>query len=378
MPINKFLQQKIFNFDLLLALRGVSALIVVLGHMNLSKDFILKSHFTKFDGGLSVVLFFILSSYLMVKLFSIGRYKFGFVEILEFYKQRINRIFPLYWTILFILMISTNLLEPANLHKFFEFLSFTQYYWSNNDYPALIYNQLAPAWSLIVELQFYLIVPIFAWFFIKLNTLNYWFKSCLILILISSFWLVRKSYWLDLNLDYFKDFRIYKSLLPYFPYFLAGGVAHYLVVNYKSFFAKFTFLLPFLFLVPFLAPFLISEEYMRNWNNQKHFITLISGTLLIAIFESFSYQNKPAKWNYTFLDIFKPRKLLEILGHLSFGAYLWHMTFSIAFHRQFNAIPRFEFPQNQVDFLLISCVLLATYFTSYISFITVEKLKFIK
>jgi peptidoglycan/LPS O-acetylase OafA/YrhL len=132
-------------------LRGIAVLAVVLFH--------LEAPFFQ-NGFLGVDIFFVISGFLMAKLYDRG-------SILEFYKRRLDRIYPVYIITLFSsLVVGAFLTIPVNFNQLFEqaiagllFLS-NLYYWNQNSYfDKSAFNPLLNLWSLSVEVQFYLLVP---------------------------------------------------------------------------------------------------------------------------------------------------------------------------------------------------------------------------
>lgn len=132
-------------------LRGIAVLFVILYH--------LKVPF--FDNGfLGVDLFFVISGFLMAKLYDRD-------TVLGFYKRRIDRLLPTYViTILLTLCAATLITVPVDFNQLFDqaiaglFFSNNLHFWSQNSYfNYRAFNPLLHLWSLGVEAQFYLIVP---------------------------------------------------------------------------------------------------------------------------------------------------------------------------------------------------------------------------
>lgn len=107
---------------------------------------VVASHMSKYDvGRLAVVLFFYLSGYWTIK---IWKEKFNSQSIVRFYISRYWRIAPLF----IIITILSAWLRNFDLRiENFTLLGIAS---SNND-PTVV------SWSLDIELQFYLLVPIF-------------------------------------------------------------------------------------------------------------------------------------------------------------------------------------------------------------------------
>jgi len=111
----------------------------------------------------AVVLFFVLSGYLITYLLMIEKEKFDKIDIRNFYKRRILRIWPLYYVsiILALLVVPFNTfghdvqfnLEGITLYALFipNFALMAGY----------MIPSIAPLWSVGVEEQFYAVWPIF-------------------------------------------------------------------------------------------------------------------------------------------------------------------------------------------------------------------------
>lgn len=132
-------------------LRGTAVLMVVLFH--------LQTPF--FDNGfLGVDVFFVISGFLMAKLYDKG-------TIADFYRRRIDRLLPTYsFTVIAVVIAAYYLLIPVDFLQLYEqalasiFFLNNIHFWNQNSYfDKASFNPLLNLWSLSVEAQFYLIVP---------------------------------------------------------------------------------------------------------------------------------------------------------------------------------------------------------------------------
>lgn len=132
-------------------LRGLAVLTVVLFHFQV--------HFFQ-NGFLGVDIFFVISGFLMAKLYDKG-------TIFDFYKRRLDRLYPAYATTLIVtLFVGAFLTIPVDFNQLFEqliagslFVS-NFFYWNQSSYfNKAAFNPLLNLWSLAVEVQFYLVVP---------------------------------------------------------------------------------------------------------------------------------------------------------------------------------------------------------------------------
>jgi len=140
-------------------LRGISVLLVVFYHLEIGM----------FKGGfLGVDVFFVISGFLMSALYNPDRK-------LEFFLKRAKRLLPSYFVIILAtLIISALLINPTEFASvvrqsyFAAFFSSNIGYWLENSYFSKeAFNPLLHLWSLGVEIQFYLIIPILFWIFSK-------------------------------------------------------------------------------------------------------------------------------------------------------------------------------------------------------------------
>ncbi|MBD3794031.1 MAG: acyltransferase [Campylobacterales bacterium] len=141
-------------------LRGVSVLFVVLFHLDIG---VFKSGF------LGVDVFFVISGFLMAMLYDHQNIK-------HFFARRALRLLPTYFMIVLVtLYVSSLLVTPNEFSQvidqslFATFFSSNIGFWLQNSYFSKIeFNPLLHLWSLGVEIQFYLIIPIL-FFFFRLN-----------------------------------------------------------------------------------------------------------------------------------------------------------------------------------------------------------------
>jgi peptidoglycan/LPS O-acetylase OafA/YrhL len=133
----------------------MAVVLVVLFHLNIP-------HFSY--GFLGVDAFFVISGFLMAIL-----YKSGHVR--DFYQRRASRLLPAYFaTIVGTLVVSAFVTLPsehvqvAEQGIFASFFVSNIWFWSQNSYFSKAeFNPLLHLWSLGVEIQFYLIVPLLFW-----------------------------------------------------------------------------------------------------------------------------------------------------------------------------------------------------------------------
>ena len=152
-------------------LRGISVLLVVFYHLKIPG---FKNGFVGVD------VFFVISGYLMAQLYHPN-------TKLDFFTRRAKRLLPAYLsTIFFTILIGFFTLIPSDFKQLLNqtkaslFFIPNLYFWNQDSYfSGTQFNPLLNLWSLGVEFQFYLIIPVIASIFMKSK------KSLLLICLIS-------------------------------------------------------------------------------------------------------------------------------------------------------------------------------------------------
>lgn len=110
-------------------------------------------------GGVAGVnLFFVLSGYLLYRPFGLASFGEGgsAVSLRRYARNRALRILPLYVAVLAVLLVAQH--QGGTLRQWARFLTFTQ------NFSAATANSVdPPMWSLAVELEFYVLLPLMAW-----------------------------------------------------------------------------------------------------------------------------------------------------------------------------------------------------------------------
>ena len=168
---NRFYERR--RFLALDGLRGVAVLLVVLAHgtqVHGSQERLLPETL-KFNGGwIGVVVFFVLSGFLITHLLVEERTRTGQISLTRFYVRRALRIWPLYFTVLGVYVFVLPLFDPGNFGSIYNANSLRDYYYLLA-YPFFLQNYLVNDssvhfwgielfWSLAVEEHFYLFWPL--------------------------------------------------------------------------------------------------------------------------------------------------------------------------------------------------------------------------
>lgn len=154
------------SIEVLDGVRALAFLIVLALHLtNMATALHIWNRGTKpflsalFEAGFSgVTLFFVLSGFLLFLPYARALLcQKSWPDIKVFYLRRVLRIFPLYYLSLaiFIIFGHTDYLHPSMWGKLWPFLTFTMGFWQSQAIDG-------PYWTLAVEFQFYVILPLIA------------------------------------------------------------------------------------------------------------------------------------------------------------------------------------------------------------------------
>ncbi len=167
--VDKTYQRK--RFLALDGLRGVAVLLVILAH---GSRRLLPETFLNQGGWLGVMVFFVLSGFLITHLLLEERTRTGRISLTKFYARRALRIWPLYFGVLGVYVFVLPLFDqgrfgsiyeavgdPDSLRNHYYLLAypfFLQNYLVNED--QMQFGGLDVLWSLAVEEHFYLFWPL--------------------------------------------------------------------------------------------------------------------------------------------------------------------------------------------------------------------------
>ncbi|MGJ1431144.1 acyltransferase family protein [Sphingobacterium spiritivorum] len=117
-------------------------------------------------GNYGVPLFFFLSAFLITELLTREQQQFGKINVRSFYMRRILRIWPLYFTFFFGMVLLTSTTDqfgakiPPDAQLAFTFFS-GNWYITFNEWQSYCIN---PLWSVSVEEQLYILLPLVLFF----------------------------------------------------------------------------------------------------------------------------------------------------------------------------------------------------------------------
>ncbi len=147
------------RFPLLDPVRALAALAIVLTHSagvtNFNTDNPLGTYTARLNMG--VTLFFLLSGFLLYRPFVAARLEGRPpIRIRDYTRRRVLRIVPAYWVALTVLALWPGL--PAFWDgPWWRSYSFSQIYWADSTVQGIF-----PAWTLCIEISFYLALPFLA------------------------------------------------------------------------------------------------------------------------------------------------------------------------------------------------------------------------
>jgi peptidoglycan/LPS O-acetylase OafA/YrhL len=141
------------------SIRAIAVFLVIFSHWITINEFVTKIEL----GAIGVDMFFVLSGFLITKILFDNRLKADVYNIpisnllKNFYVRRTLRIFPIYYLVIFLLLIFQKTTGTDIKSVFMYFFTYTSnfYFFKTGTW----YGILSHLWSLAVEEQFYLIWP---------------------------------------------------------------------------------------------------------------------------------------------------------------------------------------------------------------------------
>lgn len=283
-------------------LRALAVIFVVLFHLEVAG---IESGF------LGVDVFFVLSGFLMAILYKQGQVK-------QFFERRAKRLLPAYFaTIILTLFASLFLVMPSELGQvttqaiYGLFFSNNIDFWMQNSYFSKAeFNPLLHLWSLGVEIQFYLLVPLLVWFFRKSKiflflALSGSFTACVFIVGISP----KTSFFM-------MPLRMWEFLLGFV-------VAYYLTINGAVKYNKFSWLGVVGLLIVCVIPFINVDGQSLNRleaHPSLYALLVCTATCLVLGF------GLPKK-----LEQNPVSKFLSKIGDYSYSIYLVHFPLIVLY-----------------------------------------------
>jgi exopolysaccharide production protein ExoZ len=279
---------RLHNLDYL---RGIAAfLIMIYHHLTWIKFDLVKNGFWEKVGIYGVSVFYVLSGVTLYFVYN-EKLKIQKDDLIDFYKKRLFRIFPLLWLTTFISILLSK--QIPDFFKLFLNLSglFAIYKWDETFSPGI--------WSIGNELSFYLLFPIV----IALKNK----KDVILFSIMFSLLFVYFTFYLE-NYDASLQWKIYTNPLNQFMYFLIG----ILICKYfKDSIIKDAILVSVLFFS--IIVFLLLPVTGNLVVGMPRLILTIC--IFIIVFALFKMKSSPPKFIHDSLKFF---------GDISYSIYLLH------------------------------------------------------
>lgn len=286
-------------------LRGISVLLVVLYHLGFSS---IKS------GYLGVDVFFVISGFLMAILYKNS-------DVKGFYLRRAKRLLPAYYATVFFTLLFTYLMTTPNetvqvnsqVRYAVPFLSNIGFWLQDSYFSNSNFNPLLHLWSLGVEIQFYVVVPLLYWFFTKFK-INYW------IITVSSLVLCFAMVSISPKTSFFLvPFRLWEFLIGY-------GVAYFLTNQGNVKYSKYSWVGFLGLIIVFIIPLFAVDGAAKSPINGHPGLYALFVTLATAIVLAFGI---PSFFERSYVS-----RVLERLGKYSYSIYLAHFPVIVIYLSQ--------------------------------------------
>lgn len=310
-------------------LRAIAALLVLLFHYySFSSSTQFTGSFIVRAGWIGVDIFFVISGFVLSLPFLNAFSNNEKYSISLFYKRRMLRIIPAYY---FSLLVITTFLHadilfnPDTFRHLVGHLTFSEGFL----YPWKKLNINGVYWSLWIEMQFYIIVPLLVVLF-KENRWWISFVSILVIVTVYKYAGIVLTEGLS-DTHTLKQFYINKQLLGVLQEFVMGiGAAKiYLLLKDSSVWINHRLRFSSLVIIGFIV--IISCMYfITSYGNTKYwfgsgalgYIPLITLNTILSLGSSLVILGiaSQAKWiNYLFGN-----RVMIFLGTISYGIYIWH------------------------------------------------------
>jgi peptidoglycan/LPS O-acetylase OafA/YrhL len=334
-------------------LRGIAVLLVFFSH-TAGRGFALHPSLNFMGlGHIGVYLFFVLSAFFLGN--GLFNEEINCVSVSRFYIKRIFRILPLYYSLLIVVFLCQQIFQYENtryLHISGGVKGFLRH--------LFLYQGDGVFWSVVVEMQFYIVVP-----FIILLLVKYKEKALVFL------WIIALINFLLYTSKYMKwpfSTSIISVITPndrgngwYLDLFMGGITASYFLKYHLEVLErnrrKIALISLFLFLSLILTTvILVSKDFLifHEPFYKFRYISLLYA-LIFGFFTLSVYLGNPAN---KILD----NTLIKHVGIWGFSVYLLHMAV-FQFVNLFNFSP-------QIGFFLSLAILM---FVSYLSYTFIEK-----
>lgn len=304
-------------------------------------------------GNVGVNFFFVLSGFLISYLILSENEQFGKKNIKAFYLRRILRIWPVYFAVVGIAVLLSFINKPFyDLHNASFWMIGTFFTNFNLAIRGLSSLPLTVLWSVAVEEQFYLLLPILILLFSK--KVFFLFPVIIAGTLIFRFIFRHNVMYLE-----FHTLSVFSSLL-------VGCICAFLVLYYNA--GKWFMNIPATVIILVYLTFAVMHIFRDNIFSPR--VTAVWIYLIYALFFAFFILEQ----NYSKHSFFKMSqfRLLTSMGKYTYGLYAYHMIF-ISLLMVF--IPKYIDPTANyfIYFSLWAAALLFSFIFAKLSYIYLEK-----
>lgn len=297
-----------FRYDINI-LRAIAVVLVVFYHYNVPY----------FSGGFAGVdIFFVISGYLMSKII-LTKMSVGHFSFVDFYVKRAKRIVPaLVAVVLFVVVLGNVFFFPEIESKVAQygiwsllFVSNIAYYFNSGYFDlSSKTNPLLHTWSLSVEWQFYLMYPVFLWFFRNLyQRKRMLFQGLILCFIMTGFFTMLYCNDFDRSLSFYSLTSRYWEMLVGSLIFLNET---YVERNISK---KVRLVLSFL---SFISIFYFTSQFDDDvtWPGLYTLIPVVCTSLIIL-----------SKVDAAVYRL----KVFQFIGKISYSLYLWHWPYFVLF-----------------------------------------------
>lgn len=265
-------------------------------------------------GNYGVPLFFFLSAFLITELLSREEQQFGSINIKSFYIRRMLRIWPLYLTFFFAIVLLTSTTDifskkiPFNAQLAFSFFS-GNWYITFNNWQSYCIN---PLWSVSVEEQLYILLPLIMFYTGRKGLKIFSFTSIVVSYIVIIYYAQRPTEGFSGQ---------WTNSFVQFQFFSAGILFSILMKGWQPHWNILTRII--VFMLGYIC-WLLASVYCEVNADAPHLTTIgksILGWLLIlcgVIFFFISFYGISTKYM---------PKVFVYLGRISYGMYISHITF---------------------------------------------------